>query len=82
MVCVIYNRVGQFLLKNILNKSTPGIYSFLCKSSENRRKIVEVTIGWRKGHDLLGRYLIKVENFFLRTQPCHTSKEAEYYVDF
>jgi hypothetical protein len=25
--------------KIILNKSTPGIYSFLCTSSENRRKI-------------------------------------------
>jgi hypothetical protein len=36
----------------------------------------------RKGHDLSGRYLIRAEKFLCRTQPCHTSKEAEFYVDF
>jgi hypothetical protein len=52
--------------KIIFNKSAPGIYSFLCKSSENRRKKFEVTIGSRKWHDLSGRYryLIRAENFF------------------
>jgi hypothetical protein len=68
--------------KIILNKSTPGIYSFLCNSSENMLEKInfEVTIGLREG--LLGRYLIRAENKIVRTQSCHISKDAELYVYF
>jgi hypothetical protein len=46
------------------------------------RQKFEVTIGLRKGHDLSGRSLIRAKTFFSETQPCHTSKEAEFYLDF
>jgi hypothetical protein len=40
MSCTYTGTLGwvDFDEKIILNKSTPGIYSFLCKSTENRRK--------------------------------------------
>jgi hypothetical protein len=37
----------------ILNRSTPGIYSFLCRSTKNgRKKLFQVNIALRKGHDI------------------------------
>jgi hypothetical protein len=68
--------------KIILNTSTPGIYSFLCKSTEN----------WRK--TFLGHYWLEERSWpfgqvpnegwkeIFRTQPCYTSKDAEFCVDF
>jgi hypothetical protein len=53
-------------VKKLFENEYPRIYSFLCKSSENRRKKFEVIIGSRKGHDLSGRYLIRAETFFLQ----------------
>jgi hypothetical protein len=41
--------------KIILNKSTPGIYSFYVKVAKIGETNFEVTIGLRKGHDLLGK---------------------------
>jgi hypothetical protein len=38
----------------------------------------KVTIGLRKGHDLA----VRGERIVFRTQPCYTSKEAYFYVDF
>jgi hypothetical protein len=44
--------------KKILNKSVHGIYSFLCKYRYRRhaKKTFDVTIGLKKGHDLLVWY--------------------------
>jgi hypothetical protein len=38
--------------KDILNESTPGIYSFYVKVPKTGERNVEVTVGLRKGHDL------------------------------
>jgi hypothetical protein len=49
----------------MLKKGTLAIYSYKCKSRENRRKQnFEVTVGLRKGHDLAIRYLKRVDKFF------------------
>jgi hypothetical protein len=54
---------------------------FYVKGPKTGDKVVEVTIGMRKGYDLLERYLIKVEKK-LTAQLCHTLKDTTLYVDF
>jgi hypothetical protein len=68
-----------------VNERTPGIcfYFFYLKSAENRRKnFFEVTVGWRKGRDLFGtgKASNKGKKKHSRTQPRHTSKDAEFNV--
>jgi hypothetical protein len=64
-----------------LNYSTPEKFSFLSKSTENRSTNLEVTVGLRKGHDLVANYLIKVKKIF--HEPVMSPiKNAEFYADF
>jgi hypothetical protein len=54
---------------------------FYVKVAKTGEKIFEVTISLRKGHDLLVRYLIKVELIVFRTQPCHKCFGSGFTLD-
>jgi hypothetical protein len=58
-----------------------GIYSFLCKKLKTGKNFWgNYWLVIRLWH--LGMHLIEVGKHFFRTQSCHTSKDAEFNVDF
>jgi hypothetical protein len=65
----------------ILNESTPGMYSFLCKSTENSKNKFWSSDLLRKGHSLRGQALYKGKKIFFVTWGLWVSKDAEFNVD-
>jgi hypothetical protein len=63
--------------------STPGMYSFLCKSTENSNKkcFGQVTF-WGKVILYRVKHYIRVPKFFFITWGLWISKDAEFNVDF
>jgi hypothetical protein len=59
--------------KIILNDSTSGMYSFICKNTDNNNS----SLAFSKVHAST-----QGQKPFFRTSPCHAKKNAEIYVDF
>jgi hypothetical protein len=61
---------------------TPGMYSLLCKSTENSKKVFWSSDLLRKGHAFPGQALHKGPKFFPLKWGLLVSKDAEFNVDF
>jgi hypothetical protein len=65
-----------------LNGSTPGIYSFLCKNTENSKKVFWSRDLLKKGHSLRCQKLYKGPKIVFIIWGLWVLKDEEFNVDF